>query len=54
MSEAGLSEEEKEIIRGGDEQEILRAIGWPFVSAGPLQIVLHVTRPRRKIPPPPS
>jgi hypothetical protein len=27
MSAAGLSEEEKEIIRRGDEEEILKAIG---------------------------
>jgi hypothetical protein len=50
MSEAGLSEEEKEIVRRGDEDEILSAIGWPVSSAAPLQLRI-LLRIRRRIPP---
>jgi hypothetical protein len=55
MSEAGLSEEEKEIVRRGDEDEILSACGWPVTAAAPLQLNIKLTirRVRRRIPPPP-
>ena len=49
MSEAGLSEEEKEIVRRGDEDEILSACGWPVSSAAPLQLNIKLSIRRRRI-----
>jgi hypothetical protein len=56
MSEAGLSEEEKQIVRRGDESEILAAIGEPPEHGAPLTIrppKIRLPRRRRKPPPPP-
>jgi hypothetical protein len=50
MSEAGLSEEEKEIIRGGDEEEILAAVGQGPQQAPPTIRPIRV-RFRRRRPP---
>ena len=50
MSEAGLSEDEKELVRRGDEEEILSAlgqqVGFVHLIIGPLRV-----RFRRKPPP---
>jgi hypothetical protein len=53
MNEAGLSEEEKRIVRSGDEAEILAAIGEIREQAAPVQIRPPRIRFRRRRPPTP-
>lgn len=51
MSEAGLTEEEKEIVRRGDEEEILAAIGQMPEHSTILTIRIPRIRFRRRRPP---
>ena len=53
MNEAGLSDEEKQIVRSGDETEILAAIGEVPEHGAPLTIRPPRIRFRRRRPPPP-
>lgn len=51
MSEAGLSEEEKDIVRRGDEEEILNAIGQTPAHTAPVIRIMRIKIPRRRRPP---
>jgi Aromatic-ring-opening dioxygenase LigAB, LigA subunit len=53
MNEAGLSEEEKEIVRRGDEAELLAAIGEVPEHGAPPTIRPPRIRFRRRRKPPP-
>ena len=53
MSEAGLSEEEKELVRAGDEEAILTALGQEGLEALPIITIMRVRFRRRRKPPVP-